>query len=226
MAKKDYDQFPGVVCELMRNIAKEQKKVEAKRKRVFEERDNADNASREQGIAEADKEKHDAEYGRAVRELDELAQKLKFLAGQMTDLVNDQTSAEPKLIEIDSPKVDWSLFTPKSTRQAEKGEKPEKDEDVAGQNKFAGTEQPEGEDQHLEADINELDLPTGLTATLREHGFNKVGDLAARSDSPEGLPDMRGVGVAKVAEIENALKAFRKKHRAAARTREEELAAT
>lgn len=217
MSKKDHPQFSGVVCQRLRNLVAARNKAKSEREHTFEERDEASRMIGEALLAKQDTTEHEAAYGRAVMQLEILGQRIKWIDGEIDKTVEGADDA--KLFE--DADLDMPLFKPKA-KHTEKGQEPPERDDP-DQAKFGGTTQPEGEDQHLEASVKELELDPAIEKALIKGGYKKVGDIAKVIDAGEDLV-VKGLDVEQCAKATAATKKYRKEHRQAGMKREKELA--
>lgn len=220
MAKKEYPQFSGVVCQRLRNLVTARNKAKSEREHTFEERDEAGRCIGEALLAKEPTTEHEAAYGRAVMQLDILGQRIKWIDGEIDKTV--EGADNEKL--FDDAQLDFPQFKPKAKGHAEKGQEPPEKDDP-DQTRFGGTTQPEGEDQHLEASVKELELDPAIEKALIKGGFKKIGDLAKVIDAGEDLV-VKGLDVEQCAKATAATKKYRKEHRQAGMKREKELAGT
>lgn len=209
----DHQPFPGLVCQYIRNLVKARRKCQSEREQTFEERDEASRQIGEALMASKPTEPHEAEYGRAVMRLDILAQRLKYLEGELDKAI--ESADEPEL-PFKTPKVDIPDFKPRAKSHAEKGEKKPKPEgDVEGQTKIPDAPVPTGELQHLDADPSALELPGPLLAKLRKANVTNVAQLAQMQDDDKDLRAELNLNENQASELARSLKRYRKAHRQA-----------
>jgi hypothetical protein len=72
-------------------------------------------------------------------------------------------------------------------------------------------------DEHLKAHVNELDCREDLKGKLVSAGLTTIGAVAYIIDGDGDLRDKAEINENQASEIKRAVKAYRKKHRSAAR---------
>jgi hypothetical protein len=214
MAKKSIHakgtSFSVEISDFIRHHVGEAARLESQRSNAFdarnaakEELDEVDDMQGEEAVAIK------ARHSDAVIEIESLERRIKWHNKQVDQAVRNPDSIQMEL-EYEVP--DDVLHPPKKQPRA-KG-----DDDKDQQKLSDGTaadEVPQGMNQHLRAAIAELQLETKTEKCLIQAGFNTVADVVKAIDSPEGLPDIRGIGGVGQAEIQKAVKKFRKAHQKA-----------
>jgi hypothetical protein len=221
MSKKEYQAFPAVVCQRIRNLVDLRTKAETAKKKMREARDHArDEMSqlhREKLSGHESKlkqERLDADFGRCVRELERLNSTIKWADGEIAVCV--EKADEPQLFsdadvtvpdfeaeDDDEEESDAPVGKP-GTPKAKKGETPEL--------KIVGGEQPEGWNQHLQASINELDVNDRAKQKLVDAGFVTIGQLYKFIEDGKNLSDKLNAGENVVSAVRRSVKEYVKKH--------------
>jgi hypothetical protein len=210
----EYEPFPGLICAYIRNIVKARRKAQSEREQAFEERDEATRKIGEAMMGQEPTEPHEAEYGRAVMRLDVLAQRLKYLEGELDKAIENADEAE---LPFKTAKLDIPDFKPRAKHAEPKPKEREAEEKAPDRDQM---ELAEGQDEHLQADINELDISDADKAKLRKGGYDRISQIALALDKSEDLREKLNVGENVAARIIKAVKAFRSEHRKAKREAE------
>jgi hypothetical protein len=202
--------FAVEVCDLIRHHIGSRRALESKRKAAFDDRDAA--------LAELaefkDKESSDAlkvkaRHSDAEIQIYDLNKRLKWHSNQIAEAVDkaDEPGFEFLYDMDDEPETK----VPKAKDKEKSGPtKPEADAGVY-----------EGVDEHLKAHVNELDMRENLKGKLVAAGLTTIGAVVRIiDDQTKSLDEIDGIGEASAAEIVAAVKAYRKKHRKAARDAE------
>lgn len=74
---------------------------------------------------------------------------------------------------------------------------------------------PEGEDQHLDVSVNELDMPEQIKGKCIKAGYMKIAALATIMDASKDLHELLDLDGGQVAELSKAFKVYVKAHRKA-----------
>lgn len=207
------ERFPVTTCRTLRNLVEIRKKLRDDRDRAFENRDDARERMDE---AANDKSKKDAEadFGHCVRSIERLAVAMKKLDNDIEEAIENPDQEE--LFDVGQLTIrDYMKDAPSKiaakVEEAEAKQAPE------------SPDQPEGENQHLAASVNELDLRENLKSALLAHNLPTIGALAAfvdRSDSDDEADDLMDLLECDEKDqkaIIGALAKFRREHRKAAR---------
>lgn len=211
--------FSVEVCDAIRHHIGERKALESKRVNAFEDRDAALEAKR-------DIDDHDCgeyleackRHSDAIAAIDGLSASIKWHRNQIDDLVD----------KADEPQLDFMYHPPAEDHKPKQlklaGEQPETL--PVGRVGKPGKPRPEapdpskgdGVDEHLNASVQELDCREDLKAKLTAAGLTTVGRvIAAIEDKEKDLRDVINVGENLASAIKKAVKAYRAKHRKAAR---------
>lgn len=220
MSEAKYRSFPGVVCQRLRNLVDVRTKAEVHRKKLFDRRDQLEEEIHELGKRGKGSEVQDlkAQCFDVIKEIDKDRKTINWCNGEISEAV--EKADEPKLwstsdVEVPSFDDDDDDEEADDPDQATIG-RPGTPTPVRGKKsaaKIAGTEQPEGRNQHLEADLNELDCNDKVKGKLRQAGFNTIGDVwahAIRDGKPLAMVVDAGENV--TAAAMRALKAYLKDH--------------
>lgn len=186
---KQYKPFPAVTCERIRRLLAERAKSEEERREMFEARDKSredlaalTRAQLDGAKASPQKQQQiEADYGRCILEIDRLAKTIKWCNNEISAAVKNADKpglfddADVKVPDFRNPESEEpedgdGEGAPKKTETrpvGRPGKKPPATEPAL----------PDGEDQHLNASVNELDLREDLKGKLLAAGIEKVGTL-------------------------------------------------
>lgn len=190
-SKRVYEQFEGVVCEHIRQLASYHAECESERKRAFKQRDMLKIQAAQAGDGE--KDMFDARRAKMIDRIEELNSAMTWAVGQIKEVVFRTTTGQPML--FDSPDLDLPDFHAKSLESAKKalekasngdgdgegegdgddaGEDPKQLQLVGGQAEPVGgpPAEPEGDD----AVIASMVPGRFRDASAREY---QIGDMAA-----------------------------------------------
>lgn len=221
MAKKPKNKFASdspfslAVCNRIRFCVGMKAEASAARKKAFEQRDGlqaqlaelfkskaAGGAVSELELAEAKARVYDA-----IQEISNLEASIRFYGNTITETVQDADSPE-----LDGLTDEMPLYTPPPPPSIEKPSAPKPRDEAARQEDH---EHAEGVDEHLDASVNELDIPELDKGRLVKAGFTTIGAVAKVIDSDGDLGAALNVGEKVAARVKAAVQTFRSVHRKA-----------
>lgn len=200
--------FAVEVCDMIRHHIGERRALDSRRKGAFEDRDAA--------LAElaelTDKESPEAmklksQHSDAIVQIDDLNSRIKWHNKQLDELVE----------KADEPGFDF-MYDPEPTPTVPKGRNKSGSGPAVPEADAPGFE---GVDEHLKAHVNELDCREDLKGKLVAAGLTTIGAVVAVLDGVGDIRDEVELNENQAAEVKRAVKAYRKKHRDAARKVEE-----
>lgn len=216
--------FSIKVSDAIRFHLGERKALESKRKRAFEDRDNAlAELNKCRGTPEADHWK--VKHSDAVLELYELDASIKWHTKQVAEIVE----------KADDPQMELEFDVPAEAKFPKPAKKPEaptpapaNDTRPVGRpgKSAADPARAVGVDEHLAVSVNELDMRDDLKGKLNAAGVEKISQLVLIVDDPAvDLVAAIDCSEAEAKAIKKALKSYRSEHRQAARDAEGSAAA-
>lgn len=192
--------YPPAVCRRLDYLLARKKEAKAKRTELFKARDGL-NAEIDT-LRAPEKEKRQrlqSELGDAVRQIERLQKTIGWAESCIEETIANARQGDMFGVD-EKPEPPADLFTHKAP------------EDKQGADLIVP---PEESDQHLTASVNELDIPEQLKGKIIAAGIETVGRLTMYVDRDTDLAGLLNVGENKVSQIKQALKAYRKAHRAA-----------
>lgn len=215
-AKKE--PFPLDVSNLIRHHQGEIKARESQRVGAFEDRDAA-LAELEELKASDSPEAREAKirHSDAERRIERLVARIKWHRKQLAEAIDGADEGKLKFMyDIDDDEdAQLTLHKPK---KADKPEEPEKPKRPVGRPRKESEPTTPGLDEHLAADVNELDCNDQCKSKLKEAGFETIGDIAKVFYGVNGevtLADRVAINQNGMAAIKRAFKAYMKLHRSA-----------
>lgn len=207
--------FTTEVCDAIRHHVGERKALESKRKNAFEDRDAA--------LAEkAEIDDHDSEeyfeacrrHSDAIASIDSLSSQIKWHHNQVDELI--EKADEPAFPFVYEPPAEPAKKDPRQLKLADAG----KDTRPVGRPGKPKPEAPDpskgdGVDEHLAADVKELDLPEYVIGKLVKAGLTTVGRVVAVIDGGKDLAGEANISDDQATATSVAIAKYRKKHRKA-----------
>ncbi|MFN0133454.1 MAG: hypothetical protein ACKVW3_13120 [Phycisphaerales bacterium] len=225
MAAKKSKHMTGVafstqVCDAIRHHIGERKALDSKRTIAFEDRDAA--LSEKHDIEDHDSDEYleaCKRHSDAIAAIDDLSNSIKWHRNQVDMLVDK--ADEPQLDFMYEPPAEPAAKDPKQLKLA--GEADTRPVGRPGKPKPEAPDPSKGDgvDEHLKASVAELDCRENIKGMLVKAGLTTIGRLAAVADDEKrDLGEIVACDTSMVIDIRRALKAYRTKHRKAAREAE------
>lgn len=211
--------FSVEISDVIRHHFGEIEVLTAKRENAFGDRDSA-----LEELAEID-DKHTPE---ALKLKERHSDAIVLIDGLNRRIKWHQSQAMETCKQADSPEFEFMYDMP--PEPPKKKDDPDQmkigDGDTRPVGRVRGREvshaQPDGENQHLTASVNELDMRDLLKSKCNAAGYTTVGALAEAIDKDEDLQALLSVTDKGDQEIRAAVSKYRKAHRKAAQTKERE----
>lgn len=208
--------FKIEVCDAIRHHQGEINVLESKRKIAFDDRDNA--VSEKRKLKNRDSKEYSdwsKRHSDAVMEIDSLDTEIKWHRGELRKVV-EAADSEQLEINFDPPPAPEEE-DPKQLKLGE-GEKPVRPVGKPGPAKPEAPDPSKGDgvDEHLNASVNELDIPPTAADKLIAAGLTTIGRVIAFIDEgSKSIGEEADLGENYVTHIHKAVKKFRTKHRKA-----------